>query len=71
MAIITDLHLCDGTPQKRSSVSADYCFDSSLFQIRTYKAGDQDRSENSKQNIQINKNMAKTIVKKLKTFINQ
>lgn len=69
MAIIKELVSCEDTPQNRTSVSADYCYDRNLFQIRTYKAGDQTRSEGSKQNIQIDKNMAKEIIEKLQIFI--
>jgi hypothetical protein len=71
MAIIKDLYLCNDKPQVRSAVSADYCFDQSLFQIRTYKDGDKNRSEGSKQNIQINKDMAQVIIKRLQEFLNQ
>lgn len=71
MAIIKDLHLCSDKPQVRTAVSADYCFDQSLFQIRTYKDGDKNRSEGSKQNIQIDKDMAQIIINQLQAFVNQ
>ena len=71
MAIIKKLISCDDTPQKRTAVLADYCYDRDLFQIRTYKEGDQTRSEGSKQSIQIDKDIAKVIIEKLKIFVNQ
>ena len=71
MAIIRELIFCDDNPQNRTAVSADYCYDQSLFQIRTYKAGDQSRNEGSKQNIQVDKKMAKKIIVKLEKFIDQ
>lgn len=71
MAIIKKFIPCNDEPQGRTSVVADYCYDRYLFQIRTYKSGDLNRSENSKQNIQIDKNMAKIIIEKLQIFINQ
>ena len=71
MAIIKKLIPCDDDPQSRTSVVADYCYDRYLFQIRTYKAGDLNRSENSKQNIQIDKEMAKIIIEKLQIFVGQ
>lgn len=71
MAIIKRLVLCDDKPQDRTSVVADYCYDNHLFQIRTYKAGDPDRNEGSKQNIQLDKAMAKIIIEKLEIFVKQ
>lgn len=71
MAIIKSLVLCDDKPQDRTSVVADYCYDKNFFQIRTYKAGDQNRSQGSKQNVQIDKEMAKEIIKKLNVFLKQ
>ncbi len=56
-----------GIPQ--TNVSADYCFDESTFQLRTYKDGDTSREEGSKQNIQLSKPMAKELVKILQEFI--
>ena len=71
MAIIRELIFCEDTLQNRTFVSADYCYDRNLFQIRTYKSGDQTRSEGSKQNIQIDRKMAKEIIDKLNQFLNQ
>ena len=71
MAIINDLHFCNDKPQRRTKVSADYCYDQTLFQIRTYKDGDSNRKEGSKQNIQIDKKMAEEIMQKLQEFMNQ
>jgi hypothetical protein len=71
MAVIKELIFCDDKPQGRTFVSADYCYDRSLFQIRTYKAGDQSRCGGVKQHIQIDKNMANEIIEKLQIFLEQ
>lgn len=55
MAIIKNLIPCDNKPKGKTSVVADYCYDNNYFQIRTYREGDQNKSENSKQNIEIDK----------------
>ncbi|MBM4887367.1 hypothetical protein HYO42_23265, partial [Vibrio parahaemolyticus] len=49
MAFINELVKVNDTPKVRSGVSADYCFNESAFQIRTYKDGDSQRTEGSKQ----------------------
>ncbi len=71
MAIINSLRLCNAKPNKRTAVSADYCYDSTLFQIRTYKDGDTNMAGGSTQNIQIDKELAKMLIKKLVDFIGQ
>ena len=45
MAIIKELVKTNATLKNISKVSADYYYDKSLFQIRTYKAGVNDRKE--------------------------
>jgi len=71
LAIIKELHVCDDKPQNRTTVSADYCWDGDLFQIRTYKSGDHERIEGSKKNIQFDKNMAKVVIDRLHDFLEQ
>lgn len=71
MAFIRELVHVNETPQNRTAVSADYCFNKSAFQIRTYKNGDTLRSEGSKQNIQLNREMVLGLINKLQDFVNQ
>lgn len=52
-----------------SDVVADLSFDKELFQIRTYKAGDDNRSENTKQNLQLTRDGAKELIKHLQSFL--
>ncbi|HEY9016848.1 hypothetical protein [Thiomicrospira sp.] len=71
MAFIRELIHVNETPQNRTAVSADYCFNESAFQIRTYKNGDIHREEGSKQNIQLNREMAIELKNKLQEFLDQ
>lgn len=71
MAFIRELVHVNETPQNRTAVSSDYCFNESAFQIRTYKNGDTLRAEGSKQNIQLNREMALELINKLQDFVNQ
>ena len=71
MALINELIKIEDTPKIKTGVSADYCFNESIFQIRTYKNGDACRIEGQKQNIQLNIEMAKKLASKLQAFINQ
>jgi len=71
MALINELIKINETPKIRTGVSADYCFNETIFQVRTYKNGDNKRSEGQKQNIQLNKEVASQLVSKLQEFINQ
>jgi len=71
MAILSNLTNVNEQPNARTSVYGDYCFDRNYFQIRTYKAGDTNRSEGQKQNIQMDKAMAENLVRLLKQFIDQ
>ncbi|AQM66629.1 MULTISPECIES: hypothetical protein [Vibrio] len=71
MAFINELVKVNDTPKVRSGVSADYCFNESAFQIRTYKDGDSLRMEGSKQNLQLNKKMARELISKLQDFVDQ
>jgi len=57
------------TLRVHSDVVADLSFDRNLFQIRTYKAGDDNRSENTKQNLQLTREGAKELVKHLQSFL--
>jgi hypothetical protein len=50
-------------------VVADLSFDCDLFQIRTYKAGDDNRKENTKQNLQLTREGAKELIKHLQSFV--
>lgn len=54
-----------------SDVVADLSFDKDLFQIRTYKAGDDNRSENTKQNLQLTKEGARELIKHLRSFLGE
>lgn len=71
MAFVNELIKVNDTPKVRSGVSADYCFNESAFQIRTYKAGDLQRTDGSKQNLQLNKQMAQELIVKLQAFVEQ
>jgi hypothetical protein len=71
LAIISVLVHCKSEPVRQTTVSADYCFNESLFQIRTYKNGDHELQEGSKQNIQLTKEMAKELSDLLNHFITQ
>lgn len=71
MAFINELVKVNDIPQVRTGVSADYCFNEHAFQIRTYKAGDSQRTEGSKQNLQLNKQMAQELIAKLQDFVDQ
>jgi len=71
MAILSELVSVNEQPNARTSVSGDYCFDRNYFQIRTYKAGDTSRTQGQKQNIQLNKEMAQSLVRLLNQFIEQ
>ncbi|EHJ9962204.1 hypothetical protein KB977_004626 [Vibrio parahaemolyticus] len=71
MAFINELVKVNDIPKVRSGVSADYCFNESAFQIRTYKDGDSQRTEGSKQNLQLNKKMARELIAKLQDFVDQ
>ena len=71
MAIISDLVKVNEQPNARTNVSGDYCFDENYFQIRTYKAGDTNRIEGQKQNIQLDKEMASRLINLLTQFIEQ
>ena len=71
MAILSELVNINEQPNARTNVSGDYCFDRNYFQIRTYKAGDVNRTEGQKQNIQLDKEMAQSLVKLLNQFIEQ
>lgn len=54
-----------------SDVVADLSFDKDLFQIRTYKSGDDNRSENTKQNLQLTKEGARELIKHLQSFLGE
>jgi len=69
MAILSELVSVNEQPNARTSVSGDYCFDRNYFQIRTYKAGDTSRTQ--KKNIQLDKEMAQSLVRLLNQFIEQ
>ena len=69
MAILSELVKVNEQPNARTTVSGDYCFDRNYFQIRTYKAGDLNRTKGQKQNIQLNKEMAQNLVKLLNQFL--
>ena len=69
MAILSELVNVNEQPNARTSVSGDYCFNNNYFQIRTYKAGDTNRTEGQKQNIQLDKEMAQNLVILLNQFI--
>ena len=71
MAILNELVSVSERPNARTNVSGDYCFDKNYFQIRTYKAGDTNRTESQKQNIQLDKEMAKRLVNLLNQFIEE
>ena len=71
MAILSNLVHINETPNARTNVYGDYCFDRNYFQIRTYKAGDTTRSEGQKQNIQLDVEMAKELRTLLNQFIEQ
>ena len=68
---INDLEKVETNINKRTSVLGDYSYDKAHFQIRTYKAGDRNKSEGHKQNIQIDKNMAKNLIEYLTIFVEQ
>lgn len=71
MAFIRKLVHVNETPKNKTAVSADYCFNESAFQIRTYKNGDVLRAEGSKQNIQLNREMALELKNRLQEFLDQ
>jgi len=71
MAVLSELIKVNEEPIIRTSVLGDYCFNEKYFQIRTYKAGDINRKEGSKQNIQFDKEIASELVKLLNQFIKQ
>ncbi|TWJ17618.1 hypothetical protein JN12_03013 [Geobacter argillaceus] len=58
-----------GTLRIHSDVVADLSYDQNLFQIRTYKAGDDSRSENTKQNLQLTREGANELIKHLQDFL--
>ena len=62
MAILTNIVRVNEQPNARTNVSGDYCFDKNYFQIRTYKAGDTNRTYGQKQNIQLDKDMAVKLI---------
>ncbi|WP_459885249.1 hypothetical protein [Caminibacter profundus] len=59
MALIKEFKLTNKNINISSEVVADYSFDQNFFEIRTYKKGDIERKESTKQNIQLNKQKAK------------
>ncbi|MCI5147621.1 MAG: hypothetical protein D3923_19315 [Candidatus Electrothrix sp. AR3] len=72
MALVNELVEVDDPVNAGSGgVAADYCFNESIFQIRTYKKGDNTRACGSKQNVQLSKKMAADLLEKLQTFIDQ
>ena len=70
MAIINNLKYVNEVPNVRTLVEADYCYNKNYFQIRTYKTGDVKMEFGAKQNIQIDKQMAKKLIHILNEFIN-
>ena len=52
-------------------VVADVAFSNECFRLRSYKFGDDDRTEGSKQNIQLNREKAIELRNLLDEFINQ
>ena len=52
-----------------SDVVADLSYNEELFQIRTYKAGDDNCKENTKQNLQLTKEGAAELIKYLNNFL--
>ncbi len=69
MAQITELIHTNDDIQTRTNTVADYCFNNEYFQIRTYSQNDIKRENGAKQNIQINKDIAKNLIDLLNTFI--
>ena len=71
MALINNLNHSNNEPNVRTSVSAEYCFNNSYFEVRTYKANDVTMSGGAKQIIQLDKETATQMVSLLNQFINQ
>lgn len=59
------------TNTRTGTVLCDLKYDNNFFQIRTYSMGDIDRTNGSKQNIQLTKEKAIEIRKYLNAFIDQ
>lgn len=71
MAKINDIVHTNDVPNPRTNVSADYSFNENIFQLRTYKEGDTNRHDTSKQNIQLDKEKAQELKNLLNEFLNQ
>jgi two-component sensor histidine kinase len=71
MAQINDIIRSGDEPNPRTSVSADYSFNENIFQLRTYKEGDVNRNDTSKQNIQLDIKKAQELINLLNDFVNQ
>ncbi|EPF2507132.1 hypothetical protein ACSL9G_003027 [Vibrio fluvialis] len=71
MALLGEMIKVHDTPTARTKVVSDYCFNRSLFQLRSYKDGDTQMSQGSKQNIQLDKAAAKKLRDALDEFIDQ
>ena len=69
MALIKKLFYVDKNPKIVTEVIGDYCFNNDFFQIRTYKKGDFEKKEASKQNLQIDRKMAKELYELLGKFL--
>lgn len=71
MAQINSIVHSNDEPNPRTAVSADYSFNENYFQIRTYKEGDVNRNDTSKQNIQFDREKAQELISLLNDFLNQ
>ena len=56
---------------RQGEVLADVVYDKDFFQIRTYAIGDKDRTNGSKQNIQLTRDKAIELKKLLDVFIDK
>jgi len=69
MALINTIVKTSDEPKSNTGVQADFNFNKSVLTIRTYKAGDINRKNGAKQNIQLDKDMAKKLCNILNDFI--
>lgn len=72
MAVVKKLHFESGKDiPVRSEIVAEFNMNSEYFSIWSYKAGDLDRTESSKQNIQFDKQIAEELYSALGRFLHK